>query len=200
MCKVLHWAGTSFLESWSKKTAPKKTKYTKLYSMSINGIIYVTKTGMWLQSTFFPGILSWYLLVMASVVTLSPAVESSLCKDLESIIIVIFFSPDSGVSGAKVYSTDYLLAIYFLINIICPCFSLAKKYLGKGCQTVAISRIWLLFKGKYGYIQAHNHVENVLHFCLGSAVSKHKSKKREKEKNQETKHFASLQSPLPSDK
>lgn len=59
--------------------------------MSINGVIYVTKCGMWLQSTFLPGILSWHLLVTASVVTVSPDVDSSLYKDHESIVEVLFF-------------------------------------------------------------------------------------------------------------
>lgn len=102
--------------------------------MSIHGVTYVTKYGVYLQSTFISGILSWYLLIMASVITIPPTVDSSLYKDHENIRIVLYSSTDSGASGAKLYSTEYLLGIYLIITLTRPCFTLAKKYLGKGWQ------------------------------------------------------------------
>lgn len=166
--------------------------------MSINSVI---KCGMWSWSKFLPGILLWYLFTMVSLVTVSPSVDSfSLYKDHESIIIVLFLY-DSDVSGEKLYRTRVFISeTHSIINLKCACFTLTKVYLGKSCQIVAIWRIWLPFNGKYGYSQAHNHVENaqVLHFWIVSAALKHRPTEKEtgKEKMQDTKHFACL----PSDK
>lgn len=86
--------------------------------------------------------------------------------------------------GAKLYSTKCLLVVHFIINLKSLCFILARKYFGKGCQIAAIWRTWLPFNEICGYIEAHNHVENAqeLHFCLGTAALKRRSKIGEKGK------------------